>query len=707
MCHQTLSPRRRFPFHLHLQLQPILNAIVCVAVGLPLAMSQNSQAAGLLVASGQFGGVLEIKEHTVNVTINNGVVVTQVDQIFVNREDRIVEALYTFPVPKGASIANFSMWINGKEMIGEVVEKQRAREIYNTYKQQNKPRDPGLLEQVDYKTFEMRIFPIAARAQQRVQVTYYQELDFDNDWATYVYPLATVTKPGVNQTTTGKFSLTLHARSEIPIKKLESPSHKEEFVVVTHSQTYKQASLELTGGDLSRDLVLAYQIARPKTGVDLITTKQADEDGYLQMTITAGEEVAKLNQPMDFVFVLDVSGSMASDGKLIVSRKQLAEFANALQPEDQFEVIAFNIKPFPLFNKLNPANQAAKTKASTFLENQKARGGTELSPALSAAYRYKKEGRLLNVILLSDGMTDSGARQTLSRIIKARPADTRVFCIGVGNDVNRPLLRQVAEDTGGLAAFLSRGDDFERQANAFRRKLTRPAATNLSIKFEGMEVYDVEPKKLPALYYGTPVRIYARYKSGGPVTIKIRGDINGTTVEQTKAITLPKQNAQNSELERMWAWHRINTLMRGESNATRSQRAIGEIVRLGEAYSITSQYTSFIVLENDAEYKRWQITQRNALRIARDRKQQQRVQKELASLRQTAQVNIGPGAPVKQVKTTTTTQETASNQAPARQNRSSEHSWNFGGGAMDPVTGLIIFALAMFVIIAARKQPAR
>src|SRR5947207_7425419 len=91
-------------------------------------------AAGLLVADGGLGGVLEIKEQDVKVTINNGVAVTEVEQVFLNTENRIVEALYTFPVPKGASVASFSMWINGKEMIGEVVEKQRARQIYDSYK---------------------------------------------------------------------------------------------------------------------------------------------------------------------------------------------------------------------------------------------------------------------------------------------------------------------------------------------------------------------------------------------------------------------------------------------------------------------------------------------------------------------------------------------------------------------------------------------
>ena len=88
------------------------------------------------------------------------------------------------------------MWINGKEMVGEVVEKKRAREIYESYKQVK--RDPGLLEQVDYKRFEMRIFPIAAGAEQRVKITYSQELDYDHDTATYVYPLATLATPSAN-----------------------------------------------------------------------------------------------------------------------------------------------------------------------------------------------------------------------------------------------------------------------------------------------------------------------------------------------------------------------------------------------------------------------------------------------------------------------------------------------------------------------------
>src|SRR5262245_50170588 len=195
-----------------------------------------ASAAGLLIADGGFGGVLEIKEQNVHVTINNGIAVTEVDQVFVNTENRIVEALYTFPVPNGASVANFSMWIGGKEMIGEVVEKKRAREIYESYKQTK--RDPGLLEQVDFKRFEMRIFPIAAGAEQKVKIEYYQELDFDHDQASYIYPLSTVTRTDLRQESAGKLSFRVDVKSEIPIIAMESPSHRDDVVIAKHDPHY-------------------------------------------------------------------------------------------------------------------------------------------------------------------------------------------------------------------------------------------------------------------------------------------------------------------------------------------------------------------------------------------------------------------------------------------------------------------------------------
>ncbi len=471
-------------------------AALVTAAALVAAGPQTAPAAGLLVADGRFGGELEIKEHDVHVTINNGVAVTEVEQIFVNKENRIVEALYTFPVPQGASVANFSMWINGKEMIGEVVEKKRARQIYESYKA--KRIDPGLLEQVDYKRFEMRIFPIAAGAEQRVKVTYYQELDFDHDQATYVYPLATTVSPSgtatsaVNQRTSGKFALSMHVKSEVPIVGMSSPSHGDEFVTVEHSPHYYQASLETSGGDLSRDVVLHFDTQRPRTGFDVITSKLRGEDGYFQLTLTAGKELEELNRGMDYVFILDVSGSMANDGKMRLSQNSLTAFINSLDEQDRFELMAFNVSPAPLWGSLQTVSDDAQQQAAEFLAGQRARGGTSLRPAIVAAYRYDDPDRVLNIVILSDGMTGEAEQRQLLQLIGQRPAGARVFCIGVGNEVNRPLLAQLAQQAGGLSAFISGGEDFDRAASAFRRKLMRPAATNVQFRFDGVEVATVD-----------------------------------------------------------------------------------------------------------------------------------------------------------------------------------------------------------------------
>ena len=215
----------------------VWGGVLAVAAAILLGgfSAQTANAAGLLVADNGFGGVLVVKQQDIRVVINNGIAVTEVEQVFWNTENRVVEALYTFPVPKNASVSNFSMWINGREMIGEVVEKKRAREIYESYKQIR--RDPGLLEQVDYKRFEMRIFPIPASAEQRVKITYAQELDYDHDTATYVYPMATVATSTAGQQTADRFSLSLEAKSEVPIVEMQSPSHGEEFAVVKHSDS--------------------------------------------------------------------------------------------------------------------------------------------------------------------------------------------------------------------------------------------------------------------------------------------------------------------------------------------------------------------------------------------------------------------------------------------------------------------------------------
>jgi Ca-activated chloride channel family protein len=475
-----------------------------------------------------------------------------------------------------------------------------------------------------------------------VEITYYQELDFDHDWGTYVYPLATATRKNMDSRITGKFAFTLDVKSAVPIVALESPSHGDAFVSAKHTEAYWQASLETPGGSLARDIVLAYRTARPHTGIDLITSRHDGEDGYFCLTITAGDDLAKGDDGMDYVFVLDVSGSMADDGKLLMSKDSIGAFIQELGDKDRFEMMTFNVQPYLAFKQLRAVNSESKRDALAFLGTQQARGGTVLNPALNTAYKYAEADRPLNVVVLSDGLTESQERRILLELIAQRPRNAKVFCIGVGNDVNKPLLEQLAQDAGGLAAFLSHGDNFTRQAQAFRRKLTSPVATDLQLDFGGLKVRDLEPKTLPNLYHGAPIRVFGRYAGGGDAEVTARGSVRGVEFKQSAKLGFPKSDPANPEIDRMWAWHRIDNLLKQADRNGSRHDVIPEVIKLGEGYSIVTEYTSFIVLENDAEFQRWKIARNNSLRSDRDRKAQELARSNLEKLRNKAIAGLGP-----------------------------------------------------------------
>jgi hypothetical protein len=326
-------------------------------------------------------------------------------------------------------------------------------------------------------------------------------------------------------------------------------------------------------------------------------------------------------------------------------------------------------------------------------------------------------------------MTEQQEQRELLEAIQRRPSGVTVFCVGVGNEVNRPLLTQMAEEAGGLAAFVSASDDFEQQAGAFRRKLTRPAAVDVKLAFNGGDVYDLEPAKLPNLYHGQPVRMYGRYRQTGAANMKLTATVLGKEIEQTMELKLPEQNDANPEIERMWASRKVERLL-GEERKAGSQMHQGEVVRLCEGYSIVSPYASFIVLENDGEYRRWRIERRNALRVQRDRAAQEVVRERLVQLREATASKVGPQSEA------TAAAKPADAATPAFQPtvtqpgfdirfdapRPSGNQPNFdnsfindgdrggggggGGGAIDPLTALVAAGLAGLGLAKRRRREA-
>src|SRR5262245_7644463 len=115
-----------------------------VPILLLLVVAAPAHARGLLIPTEKKVPPLAMLNHHVSIAIEDQVAITKVEQTFRNHTDRQLEATYIFPVPKGASVRKFSMWVDGKEVSGELVEAQKAREIYTAIVRRTE--DPGLLE---------------------------------------------------------------------------------------------------------------------------------------------------------------------------------------------------------------------------------------------------------------------------------------------------------------------------------------------------------------------------------------------------------------------------------------------------------------------------------------------------------------------------------------------------------------------------------
>jgi Ca-activated chloride channel family protein len=598
-------------------MKPVLAALFALAVP-AFAFAQDTS--GTLIPT-DGGPPLEIQSQEVAVRINNGVSVTTITQVFKNNRNAPLEAVYSFPVPNEASVSNFSMWINGKEVVGEVLEKREARRIYEQITSQR--RDPGLLEQVSYKLFEVRVFPVPANGAQKIQIAYYQPVEYDTGYGVYVYPLEVKTRE--RSRVTGTFKLDVELMSDLPLKSVSSPSHKDVMAVKETSAGRWRASIETPRGTLDRDFVLVYEHERERTGLVLVPSRARGEDGYFMLLLTAGRELDKSGEPVNYTFVLDVSGSMGEEHKLQHAVHMIEEILKGLSEGDRFNVVAFNIAPELLFERPRPADDDSRRRAAEFLRSQKARGGTDLIPALEAAGGQQIPDVSNVLVLLSDGnATNSDDHSRFQSLLGQKGARTRIFSIGIGNEVNRPLLSALAQATGGYSDFVSSQDDVDRKSALLRNKIVHRVAEDLAVKVDGVKVDEVVPAKLPNLFRGSQLALYGRYAGDGPATVTVTGKIGGREQAVSTEVNFPKEARDNPEVRRMWAWKRTDALMQEIRSRGESSGLVRKVVGLGTEYSIVTPYTSFLVLESDEQFRQFGIEQRNSRQVREDRAAQDR-----------------------------------------------------------------------------------
>src|SRR5262249_18705707 len=105
-----------------------------LALGLGLATTTTGHAAGTLTPKGSPDQPIQIRDHHLEVILDNGFARPEVTQTFYNPNEKDLEAVYRFPLPKSASLSEVTMTLGEREIQGEVVEKEKAQTIYQNEK---------------------------------------------------------------------------------------------------------------------------------------------------------------------------------------------------------------------------------------------------------------------------------------------------------------------------------------------------------------------------------------------------------------------------------------------------------------------------------------------------------------------------------------------------------------------------------------------
>src|SRR5262245_58183860 len=193
---------------------------VPIALFAILIASAPASAAGLLIPADTNLPPLAMVHHRVNIAIDDQVAVTTVEQAFRNHTDRQLEATYLFPIPKGASVNKFTMWIGETETTGELLDAKKASQVYTDIVRRT--QDPAILEYMCNNLMRLKIFPVPPKKDQKVKISFTSVSPQDNQVVEYVYPLKT---DGKVTRTLEEFSLKARIKSQHPIQNVYSPTH--------------------------------------------------------------------------------------------------------------------------------------------------------------------------------------------------------------------------------------------------------------------------------------------------------------------------------------------------------------------------------------------------------------------------------------------------------------------------------------------------
>lgn len=529
------------------------------------------------------GQELIIEDLDIRVAIHGMLSLTEIEFRFRNPQAKRIEGRFTCTLPPNAAISRFAKEVNGELMEGEVVERLRANQIYESYLHQM--RDPALLEQDQGNRFSARIFPIEANDSVRILLSYSMLLPARGGERTYSLPLRGI--PEV-----GRFEF---RASVFPLAGQSSATQ------VTSAPRFSQTSVDVFS--------IEEKNYRPAEDIEL-KFRVDDEPGQGRLYQAGDFYLATLRPriavqsasatPHDWLFYVDTSASAAEGSEHRIAA--LEALLRSLPPGDRVEVVAFDNHAAPL---LSGSAESVWRGIGQRLRDRLFIGGTDIAAALRHAARAGAMNSQRTIVFVSDLAATLGATSDadLLNASRAIPPSVRVHALILGSRQHAAAAKTLTRGRGRVVT-VPFTEALEVSARDAAEALRRPLGGSVDVRVSSSEW--TYPSSFTDVSPGDEVIVLGRVGAGAEpqMTVSGVGRIDKTSLSSSTFEPLLEREAYRAYLEY------LAEREAGEPNDAIRRALATEAVRVSVEQRVVIPRTTMLVLENEWEYQRWGLDRR-------------------------------------------------------------------------------------------------
>lgn len=543
----------------------------------------------LAILKDRKGGDVALKGVKIRGRLHGLMAEVEVEQTYANPQNTNIEAIYTFPLPLGATLLGLEVDIAGKNLTGSVVEKKQAE---RQYEDAITDGDSAImLEEAGPGLYTVSLGNLMAGESAVIRYRYALLLSWQGDRLRFLLPTTIAPRygdpqaaglqphqvPSASLNVDYPLAISITVEGDLASATVASPSHP-----ITIQQSPGGVVVQLSGKTyLDRDFILTIQSDTAQSSC-ILTQDREKQVALASLRIPAISAAEEL--PLALKVVIDCSGSMAGTS-IAQARKAALEILSLLRPEDSFNVTLFGNNCSHIFPKLVMASAKSITQAWNRLEMLAAdMGGTEMEKALDAVFSQGDAEGAITVLLITDGEIHEHEKL----VQRAKKSGHRVFTVGVGDTVAETFLKTLANVTGGACELVAPQEGMAERVLAQFHRLRQPRLGDLRIEWPVTPEWQMP---LPDnVFAGDTVQVFAGFLQPVEGSVKL-------VVQGADEVTSTIVQANKTEIPRMAAARRIKLLSENIARPLETQLAYEEnALQLALDYQLLSRWTNFLVV---------------------------------------------------------------------------------------------------------------